>query len=183
MLRYSVTVTVLQFLKSKIPKDSQDMALDHESHWVSSPLLYVKTDTWILFPCHQTWVIYKESKPIILSLEQCKLLRVFDAVSLQCLRLVVKETICFQGRNKVHDKVAYRSMAWVYNLCRILQHIVNGFDNVSLAEHHSVIERHQLVSHVYAQPCHQLYSVTRGFPTPQSGCTTQLSENKTSPYP
>ena len=32
MLRYSVTVTVLQFLKSKIPKDSQDMALDHESH-------------------------------------------------------------------------------------------------------------------------------------------------------
>ncbi len=41
MLRYSVTVTVLQFLKSKIPKDSQDMALDHESHWASSPLLYV----------------------------------------------------------------------------------------------------------------------------------------------
>ena len=41
MLRYSVTVTVLQFLKSKIPKDSQDMALDHESHWASSPLLHV----------------------------------------------------------------------------------------------------------------------------------------------
>ena len=57
----------------------------------------------------------------------------------------------------------------MYNLCRILQHVVNGFDNVSLAQHHSVIEWHQLVSHVYAQPCHQLYSVTRGFPTPQSG--------------
>ena len=41
MLRYSVTVTVLQFLKSKIPKDSQDIALDHESHWASSPLLHV----------------------------------------------------------------------------------------------------------------------------------------------
>ena len=183
MLRYSVTVTVLQFLKSKIPKDSQDMALNHESHWASSPLLYVKTDTWILFPCHQTWVIYKESKPIILSLEQCKLLRVFDAVSFQCLWLVIKETICSQGRNKVHDKVAYRPLAWVYNLGLVLQHVVNRFNDISLAQRHSVIERHQLVSHVYAQPCHQLYSVTRGFPTPQSGCTTQLSENKTSSYP
>ena len=70
-----------------------------------------KTDTRVLFPCHQTWGVYKESKEIILSLEQCKLLRVFDAVSLQCLWLVIKETICSQGRNKVHDKVAYRSMA------------------------------------------------------------------------
>ena len=86
----------------------------------------------ILFPCHQAWAVYKESKEIILSLEQWKLLGVFDAVSLQCLRLVVKETICSQGRNKGHDKVAYRSMTWVYNLCRILQHVVNGFDNVSL---------------------------------------------------
>ena len=33
----------------------------------------------------------------------------------------------------------------MYNLCRILQHVVNGFDNVSLAQHYSVIERHQLV--------------------------------------
>ena len=121
----------------------------------------MKTDTRVLFSCHQTWAIYKESKEIILSLEQCKLLRVFDAVSLQCLWLVIKETICSQGRNKVHDKVAYRSMAWVYNLCRILQHVVNGFDNVSLAQHHSVIERHQLVFHVYAQPCHQLYSILK----------------------
>ena len=29
-------------------------------------------------------------------------------------------------------------MVGVYNLCRILQHVVNGFDNVSLAQHHSV---------------------------------------------
>ena len=29
----------------------------------------MKTDTRVLFPCHQTWVIYKESKEIILSLE------------------------------------------------------------------------------------------------------------------
>ena len=35
-------------------------------------------------------------------------------------------------------------MTRMYNLCRILQHVVNGFDNVSLAQHHSVIERHQL---------------------------------------
>ena len=42
-------------------------------------------------------LIYKESKEIILSLEQCKLLRVFDAVSMQCLWLVIKETICSQG--------------------------------------------------------------------------------------
>ena len=65
----------------------------------------------ILFPCHQTWAIYKESKEIILSLEQCKLLRVFDAVSLQCLWLVIKETICSQGKNKVHDKVVFPSVA------------------------------------------------------------------------
>lgn len=49
----------------------------------------------------------------------------------------------------------------MYNLCRILKHVVNGFDNVSLAQHHSVIERHQLVFHVYAQPCHQLYSILK----------------------
>ena len=35
-------------------------------------------------------------------------------------------------------------MTRMYNLCRNLQHVVNGFDNVSLAQHHSVIERHQL---------------------------------------
>ena len=56
----------------------------------------MKTDTRVLFSCHQTWAVYKESKEIILSLEQCKLLRVFDAVSLQCLWLVVKETISSQ---------------------------------------------------------------------------------------
>ena len=49
----------------------------------------------------------------------------------------------------------------MYNLCRILQHVVNGFDNVSLAQHHSVIEWHQLVFHVYAQPCNQLYSILK----------------------
>ena len=49
----------------------------------------------------------------------------------------------------------------MYNLCRILQYVVNGFDNVSLAQHHSVIEWHQLVFHVYAQPCHQLYSILK----------------------
>ena len=49
----------------------------------------------------------------------------------------------------------------MYNLCRILQHVVNGFDNVSLAQHHSVIERHQLVFHVYAQSSHQLYSILK----------------------
>lgn len=49
----------------------------------------------------------------------------------------------------------------MYNLCRILQHVVNGFDNVFLAQHHSVIEWHQLVFHVYAQPCHQLYSILK----------------------
>ena len=32
---------------------------------------------------------------------------------------------------------------------------------VSLAQHHSVIERHQLVFHFYAQPCHQLYSILK----------------------
>ena len=52
-------------------------------------------------------------------------------------------------------------MARMYNLCRILQHIVDGFDDVSLAQHHSVIERHQLVFHIYAQPCHQLYSILK----------------------
>ena len=31
--------------------------------------MHVKTDTRVLFPCHQTWAIYKESKEIILSLE------------------------------------------------------------------------------------------------------------------
>ena len=30
-----------------------------------------------------------------------------------------------------------------------------------LAQHHSVIERHQLVFHIYAQPCHQLYSILK----------------------
>ena len=86
---------------------------------------------WIfLFPTPLGVSYNRGMKGVDLPLEQWKLLGVFDAVSLQCLWLVVKETICSQGRNKVHDKVAYRSMAWVYNLCHILQHVVNGFDNV-----------------------------------------------------
>ena len=44
----------------------------------------------------------------------------------------------------------------------LLEHVVNGFDNVSLAQHHSVIEWHQLVFHVYAQPVNQEYSVQDG---------------------
>ena len=47
----------------------------------------------------------------------------------------------------------------MYNLCRILQHIVDGFDDVSLAQHHPVIERYQLVfmfTHAIQSPtvCH-----------------------------
>ena len=49
----------------------------------------------------------------------------------------------------------------MYNLSRVLQHIVDCFDDVSLAQHHSVIERYQLVFHVYAQPCHQLYPILK----------------------
>ena len=49
----------------------------------------------------------------------------------------------------------------MYNLCRILQHIVDGFDDVSLAQHHPVIERYQLVFHVHTQSCHQLYAILK----------------------
>ena len=49
----------------------------------------------------------------------------------------------------------------MYNLCRILQHVVDGFYDVSLTQHHSVIERYQLVFHVYAQSCHQLYAILK----------------------
>ena len=43
----------------------------------------------------------------------------------------------WQKVGKVHDKVVHRPMTQMYNLRRILQHIVYGFDNVSLAQHHS----------------------------------------------
>ena len=49
----------------------------------------------------------------------------------------------------------------MYNLCRVLQHVVDGFYDVSLAQHHSVIERYHLVFHVYAQSCHQLYAILK----------------------
>ena len=49
----------------------------------------------------------------------------------------------------------------MYNLRSILQHVVDGFYDVSLAQHHSVIERYQLVFYVYAQSCHQLYSILK----------------------
>ena len=49
----------------------------------------------------------------------------------------------------------------MYNLCRILQHIVDGFDDVSLAQHHPVIERYQLVFHVHTQSSHQLYAILK----------------------
>ena len=117
---------------------------------------------WIfLFPTPLGMSYNRGMKWVDLPLEQCLLLGVFDAVSLQCLWLVAKETICSQGRNKVHNEIAYRPVAWVYNLCRILQHVVDGFYDVSLAQHHSVIERYQLVFHVCAQSCHQLYSILK----------------------
>ena len=49
----------------------------------------------------------------------------------------------------------------MYNLCRILQHVVDGFYDVSLAQHHSIVERNQLVLHVYTQSCHQLYAILK----------------------
>ena len=49
----------------------------------------------------------------------------------------------------------------MYNLCRILQHIVDGFDDVSLVQHHPVIERYQLVFHVHTQSSHQLYAILK----------------------
>ena len=49
----------------------------------------------------------------------------------------------------------------MYNLCRILQHIVDGFDDVSLAQHHPVIERYQLVFHVHTQSSHQLHAILK----------------------
>ena len=49
----------------------------------------------------------------------------------------------------------------MYNLCRILQHIVDGFDDVSLVQHHPVIERYQLVFHVHTQSGHQLYAILK----------------------
>lgn len=45
--------------------------------------------------------------------------------------------ICSQGRNKVHDKVVHRPVMRMHNLRHVLQHIVYGFDNVPLAQHHS----------------------------------------------
>ena len=109
----------------------------------------MKTDTWVLFSCHQTWAVYKDSKGIILSLEQWKLLSVFDAVSLQCLRFVVKETICSQCWDEVHDKVVHRPMTWMYNLCRILQHVVNP---------KSVIRDFSCKKSDYSRQCHR-YSI------------------------
>ena len=49
----------------------------------------------------------------------------------------------------------------MYDLCRILQHVVDGFYDVSLAQHHSIVERNQLVLHVYTQSCHQLYAILK----------------------
>lgn len=49
----------------------------------------------------------------------------------------------------------------MYYLSLVLQHVVDGFYDVSLAQHHSVIERYQLVFYVYAQSCHQLYSILK----------------------
>ena len=49
-------------------------------------------------------------------------------------------------------------MTRMYNLCRILQHVVNCFDNVSLAQHHSVIARK--VEFKAMAPTHCSFSVS-----------------------
>ena len=50
-------------------------------------------------------------------------------------------------------------MARVYYLRSVLEHVIDGFDDVPFAQHHPVIERHQLVFHVHPQPGHQLDAV------------------------
>lgn len=47
----------------------------------------------------------------------------------------------------------------MYQLGSILQHVVDGFYDASLAQHHPVVERYQLVFHIHPQSCHQLYPV------------------------
>lgn len=94
-------------------------------------------------------------------LEEAQLFCVLNDISDQSFRLVVEETVCPQCRNQVHYEIVDRPVAGMHDLRGVLEHIVDGLDDVSFAQHHFVVERHQPVPHVYPYPCNQLYAVLK----------------------
>lgn len=50
-------------------------------------------------------------------------------------------------------------MAWMYNLGSVFQKIIDGFYDISFAQHHSIIKRHKFVFHIYPEPRHQLNTI------------------------
>lgn len=49
----------------------------------------------------------------------------------------------------------------MYDLCNILKHVVYSLNDVSLSEHHLVVERHELVLHVRPESCNQMYAILK----------------------
>lgn len=73
----------------------------------------------------------------------------FSIVSDKSLRFVIKEAVCTQCGYEIHHEIRDGPVARVYYLSRVLEQIVFGFNDVSFAQHHPVIEWHQLISHIH----------------------------------
>ncbi len=82
-------------------------------------------------------------------------------------RLLVKEAVCCQGSQHVHGKVEHASMPGVYSLRHILQLVVDGLNDRSLAQHDFVIDGHQFVLHVTSQARYQMDAI--GIQTSEEG--------------
>ena len=53
-----------------------------------------------------------------------------------------------QSAQNIDKAVDRRAMSWMLNLRDVLQLVDDGFDNRALAEHQTVVERHQSLFHI-----------------------------------
>lgn len=83
---------------------------------------------------------------------------------MQCLRLVFEKRVSREYCTDVHNKIVYRPVSRMHDVCLVLERVVDALDDAPLTEHDFVPHGHEPVLHVGSQSVYKMYSpCQRGF--------------------